>query len=133
MTTQPVPNPTQRVFTAKDHVWEKPTRPNQLTNQLAYRDEDMALPVEWAEPGQLFQEPHSHSSGAHVFVVLEGEGEAFVGKGKWEKIQAGGFYVCSRNKAHAIRNTSKTQRLLWVCVTALQGPRETTQRTESDE
>lgn len=89
--------------------------------------------VEWVEPGKDFEAPHSHPESAHVFVFLEGEGEALTGNGKWEKVQAGQFYVCPREKVHAMRNTSKDKRLMWVCIAASHGKYVVNTRTENDQ
>ena len=128
MTTQ-TPSTTQRVFTARDHIKENAEH----TVQSVYRDQDMGALVEWIEPGKSFEEPHWHPESAHIFVFVEGEGEALVGKGKWEKVKAGQFYICSRNKAHAMRNTSKDKRLAWVCVSVSHGKYVVNPATEHDE
>ena len=100
-----------------------------------YHDEDMTMLVEWNMPGKAYTEIHSHPQSAHVFVILEGEGEALVGKGKWEKVKAGDFYVCPRNKVHNLRTTSKDKRLVWVCthITQHSQPYVINQATEQDE
>ena len=118
----------QRIFTAAEHVDEG----TEKSVQSVYRDEDLSALVEWISPGKAFEEPHSHPESAHVFVVLEGEGEALVGEGRWEKISAGQFVVQPRNKVHAMRNLSTTQRIVWVCVAVSHGRYVVEERTEQD-
>lgn len=104
----------QRIFTTNDFVSGDAPR----TVVRTYRDEDLTTLVEWIEPGKdlLLEPPHWHEGAAHTFVVMSGEGEALVGNGRWEKIVAGQFVVNPRGKVHAMRNTSATERLIWVCV-----------------
>ena len=128
----PPRDPNQRVFHTYDYIdpsMERPVRG-------VYHDEDMTMLVEWNEPGKPYTEIHSHAESAHVFVILEGEGEALVGKGKWEKVKAGDFYVCPRNKVHNLRTTSKDKRLVWVCTHIVEhGQKYTTNNsvTENDD
>jgi quercetin dioxygenase-like cupin family protein len=112
-----MPSSDQRIFTARDYYEENVERPIRMT----YRDDDLMTLVEWAPPGELSEPPHSHPTSAHVFVFLEGEGEALVEPGKWEKVQAGQFIIEPRNKVHAIRSTTDKP-LLWVCVAVYDGP-----------
>ena len=125
---QPARDPNQRVFHALDYIdgRERPVRG-------VYNDQDMTMLVEWNNPGQPYTEIHSHTEAAHVFVILEGEGEALVGNGKWEKVKAGDFYVCPRNKVHNLRTTSKDKRLVWVCTHITHGlPYVVNNSTEHD-
>ena len=110
-------NTDQRIFTSSDYYEADAERPIRMT----YRDDDVMTLVEWAEPGQLSEPAHSHPTSAHVFVFLEGEGEALVEPGKWEKVRAGQFIVQPRNKVHAVRSTTDKP-LLWVCVAVYDGP-----------
>ena len=89
---------TQRVFTALDHIDPAATK----TLKSVFRDEDLTAIVEWINPGETFEDPHSHPESAHVFVVVSGEGDALVGHGKWETMKAGDFVVNPRHKVHAI-------------------------------
>ena len=127
MTTEPT---TQRLFTAAEYVDPQSER----TLQSVYRDQDLGTLVEWVNPGGgIFEPIHSHTATAHVFVFLEGEGEALLGRGEWQKIGAGQFIVQPREKVHGIRNTSPTQRLVWVTVSVRNGPSETRPGTEDAE
>ena len=121
------PSTTQRIFTTKDYIKENAEK----TVVSTYRDQDLVSLVEWIDPGKSFEEPHWHPQSAHVFVVVEGEGEALVGSGKWETIKAGQFIVNPREKVHAMRNTSKTDRLAWVCV-HIPGPGHSTNIVSED-
>ena len=121
--------PTQRVFGALEYIDPTATK----TLKSVFRDEDFSAIVEWIDPGDTFEDPHSHPESAHVFVVVSWEGDAFVGHGKWEKMKAGDFVVNPRNKVHAMRNTSKDQRFVWVCVHMTNGPHVTNARTDDDE
>lgn len=106
-----------RIFTTSDFVRDGIER----TVVRAYGDDDLMALVEWAEPGQLLEPPHWHPQAAHVFVFTEGEGETLLGSGVWEKVTAGQFLVNPRNRVHAVRNTSATDRLVWVCVHVTHG------------
>jgi quercetin dioxygenase-like cupin family protein len=123
------PTTTQRVFAALEHIDPNATH----TLKSVYRDDDFSAIVEWINPGEVFEDPHSHPMAAHVFVVVAGEGEALVGHGKWEKMKAGDFVVNPKEKVHAMRNTSPDQRFVWVCVHMPKGSRVTDPRTEDDE
>jgi mannose-6-phosphate isomerase-like protein (cupin superfamily) len=128
MTTQP--STAQRIFTTADYVDPNAER----TLNSAYRDEDFSAIVEWINPGEVFEDPHSHPKSSHVFVVMEGEGEALVGNGTWKKIVTGQFVVNPRGKVHAMRNTSSDHRLVWVCVHMPNpGPYVVEPRTETDD
>lgn len=105
------PSTTQRVFTTKDYLVDNAER----TVRAVYRDQDFTALVEWIDPGKSFEEPHSHAQSAHTFVVIEGEGEALLEGDHWQRVKAGDFVVNPRNKIHAMRNTSKDKRLVWVC------------------
>ena len=120
---------TERVFTALDHIDPAATK----TLKSVFRDEDLTAIVEWINPGETFEDPHSHPESAHVFVVVSGEGDALVGHGKWEKTKPGDFVVNPRHKVHAMRNTSTSERFVWVCVHITNGPHVTDERTEDDE
>lgn len=124
MSTQP----SQRIFTAKEYVKDSAER----TVQMAYKDQDISAFVEWIDPGKTFQSPHSHPQSAHIFVFLEGEGEALLGNGKWEKVRAGQFLVCPRDKVHAMRNNSD-KRVVWISVDVNSGPYLATPKAESDD
>jgi mannose-6-phosphate isomerase-like protein (cupin superfamily) len=106
-----------RIFTIADFVNEDAAR----TVVATYRDEDVVTLVEWIDPGKEFEPPHWHPEAAHVFVFMSGEGEALVGNGKWEPVRAGQFIVQPRNRVHAMRNTSATERLVWACVHVTHG------------
>ena len=124
------PPTTQRIFTPAEHI--DPDAPRTL--KRVYNDQDIAAFVEWINPGGgIFQPPHSHPESAHIFVVLEGEGQALTGEGKWERIQAGQFVVQPRNKVHAMRNTSPDKRMSWVSIDVNSGPYVMEERTEQDE
>ena len=125
MSTQ---RPSQRIFTAKDFVKDLAER----TVQSAYKDQDISAFVEWIDPGKTFQAPHSHPQSAHIFVFLEGEGEALLGNGRWEKVRAGQFLVCPRDKVHAMRNTSG-KRVVWVSVDVNNGQYVVTPNSETDD
>lgn len=128
--THPVPTTTQRIFNIRDYV--KP--PEEKAEHLLYGDPDISALVWWAEPGKSHLDIHSHPNSAHVYVILEGEGEALMGKGKWDKIHAGQVIINPRKKIHGIRNTSKDKRLVWVSCTVSQGgPYVATPGTEKDE
>lgn len=116
MSSQPADS-TERVFTTSDFVKDGADR----TVVSTYRDQDLVTLVEWIDPGKEFEAPHWHPEAAHVFVFTEGEGEALLGKGEWAKVRAGQFLVNPREKVHAIRNTSTTQRLVWTCVHVTHG------------
>ena len=107
----------QRIFTVVDHIKEGAER----TVTRTYQDDDLVTLVEWCEPGRDFQTPHWHPEAAHVFVFMDGEGEALMGHGNWQKVSAGQFLVCAREKVHAIRNTSQSKRLVWTCVHVTHG------------
>jgi quercetin dioxygenase-like cupin family protein len=107
----------QRIFNYRDYIREGVERTLTRTST----DEDLTTIVEWVEPGREFEPPHWHPEAAHVFVFMEGEGEALLGKGRWQKVGPGDYLVCARNKVHAIRNTSATDRLVWVCVHVTHG------------
>lgn len=110
-------NSSQRIFTARDYYEHDAERPVRMT----YRDDDIMTLVEWAPPGELSEPSHSHPTSAHVFVFLEGEGEALVEPGVWEKVEAGQFIIQPRTKVHAIRS-SIDKPLLWVAVAVYDGP-----------
>ena len=103
----------QRIFTVSDYL--KPNARGGTVN-LVYRGEDVTTLVEYIEPGATLEDPHWHPESAHVFVVVEGEGEALVGNGVWEPIRAGQFIIQPRNKVHAMRNPSNDKRMVYVCV-----------------
>lgn len=119
-----------RIFSTSDFVKSDAER----TVARAYTDEDQATLVEWIEPGGgLLEPPHWHSGAAHVFIVISGEGEALVGHGQWQKIRAGQFIVNPRGKVHAMRNTSSSERLVWVCVHVAPGSGEKNEVGEDHE
>ena len=119
----------QRVFTVSDYL--KPNARGGTVN-LVYRGEDITTLVEYIKPGATLEDPHWHPESAHVFVVVEGDGEALVGNGVWEPIRAGQFIIQPRNKVHAMRNLSTTQRIVWVCVSVSSGRYVAEPRTELD-
>jgi mannose-6-phosphate isomerase-like protein (cupin superfamily) len=106
-----------RIFTVDDFI--KPDA--ERTVVRTYSDEDLVTLVEWIDPGKEFEPPHWHPEAAHVFVFTAGEGEALLGNGRWEPVRAGQFLVNPRNKVHALRNTSATERLVWACVHVTHG------------
>jgi len=110
------PMPANRIWTAAEQVDPAMQRPI----RGVYADQDLMTLVEWAPPGQWSEPPHTHPESAHVFLVVEGEGEALV-DGKWEKIRAGQFIVQPRNKVHAMRNPSQDKAFVWVCVSLSKG------------
>jgi quercetin dioxygenase-like cupin family protein len=110
-------NEQARIFTVEDFIKEDATR----TVVATYRDEDVVTLVEWIDPGKEFEPPHWHPEAAHIFVFMSSEGEALVGNGKWEPVRAGQFIVNPRNRVHAMRNTSTTERLVWACVHVTHG------------
>ena len=57
------------------------------TVNLVYRGEDITTLVEYIEPGATLEDPHWHPESAHVFVVVEGDGEALVGNGVTADVQ----------------------------------------------
>ena len=127
MTIQSTGDTSQRVFHASEFVTT-----DSKTVSMVYRGADLSALVEWVEPGgDIAETPHKHPRTAHTFVVLEGEGEALVGKGQWQKVRAGDFIVNPRDKVHAMRNTSPDQRLMWVCTDV--GPHEVVETTEDDD
>jgi mannose-6-phosphate isomerase-like protein (cupin superfamily) len=101
-----------RIFTISDFIKDDAAKSVVRT----YSDEDLVTLVEWIDPGKEFEPPHWHPEAAHVFVFVSGEGEALVGNGQWEPVKAGQFLVNPRNKVHAMRNTSATERLVWACI-----------------
>ncbi len=98
-----------------------------------YRDQDLVAIVEWCDPGKEFQPPHWHPEAAHVFIFTEGEGEALIGHGQWATVRAGQFLVNPREKVHAVRNASATERLVWACVHVSNGPVSTNEVGEDHE
>lgn len=116
MTTQTGPNTSQRVFNMTEFLLP----PGQKRVVSVYRDQDMGALMEWCEPGTVAEEIHKHPESSHIFVFIQGEGEVLVGNGKWEKVKAGQFYVCPRDRAHAVRNNN-TERLVWFCASVSHG------------
>jgi mannose-6-phosphate isomerase-like protein (cupin superfamily) len=106
-----------RIFTVADFIKDGAER----TVVRTYADEDLVTLVEWIDPGKEFEPPHWHPEAAHVFVFMSGEGEALLGNGVWQPVRAGQFLVNPRNKVHAMRNTSATERLVWTCIHVTHG------------
>jgi len=117
MVVPQVPHKTdRRIFTPKDHVTDQEISP---LDHMLYADDDVDVLIWWAEPGKTHLDIHKHPQSAHVYFIMEGQGEALLGNGVWQQVKAGDVIVNPRNKVHALRNTMQSGRLIWTSATAV--------------
>jgi len=126
-----VPHKTdQRIFSPLDHVKEGEVSP---LEHMLYADDDVDVLIWWAEPGQTHLDIHRHPQSAHVYFIVQGEGEALQGNGKWQRVKPGQVIVNPREKVHALRNSMSSGRLVWISATAVgAGPYQMIPATESE-
>jgi quercetin dioxygenase-like cupin family protein len=112
-----VPHKTDvRIFDPMNYVVDGEVPP---LDRILYADDDVDVLIWWAEPGKTHLDIHKHPRTAHVFVVIEGEGEALLGGGHWEPVRPGHVIVNPREKVHALRNTMDEGRLVWLSASAV--------------
>ncbi len=135
MTSEPqsikVPHKTdQRIFSPLEHVKEGEISP---LEHMLYADDDVDVLIWWADPGESHLDVHKHPKAAHVYFIVEGEGEALLGNGTWQNVKAGQVIVHPREKVHAMRNNSN-RRLIWVSATCVgAGPYQMIPAAEAEE
>ena len=127
-----VPHKTdQRIFDPLDHVTDEEIEP---LDHMLYADDDVDVLIWWADPGKTHLDIHKHPQSAHVYFIMEGEGEALLGNGVWQPVRAGNVIVNPREKVHALRNTMETGRLIWTSATCVgAGPYVMVPATEDEE
>ena len=126
-----IPHKTEhRIFTPIDHVKDGDVAP---LDHMLYADDDVDLLIWWAEPGGTALELHKHPNNAHVYFVLQGEGEALLGSGEWVKVKAGQAIVNPKDKVHSLRNTMSSGKLVWASVTCGPGPYQAIPGDEKEE
>ncbi len=112
-----VPHKTdKRIFNPKDLIKAVMANPKE---RMLYADQDVDVLLWTAEPGQSHLDVHKHPTSAHVYFIIEGEGEALMGKDKWEKVKPGQVIVNPRGKVHTLRNTMSTGTLVWISATCV--------------
>ena len=112
-----VPHKTEkRIFMPKEYIGKEFKSPG---DRLLYADQDVDVLFWSAEPGKTHLDVHKHPHSAHVYFIIQGEGEALMGKDKWEKVTAGQVIVNPRGKVHALRNTMSSGTLAWISATAV--------------
>lgn len=121
----------RRIFSPMEHVTEGE---GEIMDHVLYADEDVDLLIWWAEPGKTHLGIHTHPQSAHVYFILEGQGEALLGEGNWQPVRPGNVVVNPRGKVHALRNTMSNGRLVFASATAVgAGPHVTIPATEDQE
>jgi mannose-6-phosphate isomerase-like protein (cupin superfamily) len=108
------PKTDQRIFDPMEHVTDEEISP---IDHILYADQDVDLLVWWADPGESHLDIHKHPHSAHVYFIVQGEGEALLGNGVWKPVRAGHVIVNPREKVHALRNTMASGRLVWASAT----------------